>query len=556
MDTLYIYREPSLEGKRRYDMSLAVASLQGLINREGPILYVIPAPRGSKRVYPEYWLDVFSKEGRWLYGRNTSELGSFDELMETFGSVVKGVVIWDPEVSATVNVATTIAGVEDGIVLSPELAETLVFKWNLRVIKDLRGMFDGAETGSAKNDAYRWAIGEYFSKGLCSSHLLCLYEDAFSTREKGNTRYVVTRDWAVKNRAFVFDLSPWGDETPYDDPKQPLGTDFETYKMILEENLKHSAGEHMTELAGFFAFHKYSNVTPNKSIHEPVPTEWETVYLITPYNCYQNTVAHNCYNQSFHSSAPFTKLKQGRPKHVPSLENKVYLCFLMADYDSTTPLYEFMPRLWDDPNRGKIPLAWGINPNLIETYPDIISYLYETATDNDYFVSDATGAGYFNPNRIKPEYLPLMIRHNKHFYEQTGMSIAGMVLDWDEPTPAVKDGYREFAPDGFAIGVIDFHGCGGKAPEPHVWKGMPVIEFINSACHTETAEEAARLLLPSVEGDTGTKPNFHYIRIVWKDPSFIMKVVELLRNARPDLHMELVDPYTFFGLFKQYYEKE
>ena len=48
----------------------------------------------------------------------------------------------------------------------------------------------------------------------------------------------------------------------------------------------------------------------------------------------------------------------------------------MADYDSATPLYQFLPNHWDDPNRGKIPLAWGINPNLIETYPDVVSYLY------------------------------------------------------------------------------------------------------------------------------------------------------------------------------------
>jgi len=66
----------------------------------------------------------------------------------------------------------------------------------------------------------------------------------------------------------------------------------------------------MTELTGFFAFSKYANMPDHKGAHEPVPTEWETVWLISHYNCYQNTVASDCFNQSFHSQAPRRPLKQ------------------------------------------------------------------------------------------------------------------------------------------------------------------------------------------------------------------------------------------------------
>ena len=108
--------------------------------------------------------------------------------------------------------------------LSPELADRHLAKWRLPVLKDLRGLFTGAETGSRKNDAYRWAIREYLAKGYCSSKRLCLFEDSFSTRARGDIGYVVTRDWAVKNRAFVFDLSPWGDEKPQDDATPAAGS--------------------------------------------------------------------------------------------------------------------------------------------------------------------------------------------------------------------------------------------------------------------------------------------------------------------------------------------
>ena len=146
----------------------------------------------------------------------------------------------------------------------------------------------------------------------------------------------------------------------------------------------------MTELTGFFSFWKYSHVEGFASAHEPVPTEWETVYLISPYNCYQNTISSDCYNQSFHTHAPSVPLKQRRPAPRADIESKAYVCILMADYDSATPLYDFLPKFWNDPARGQLPLAWGINPNLIETYPDVIAHFYRTAPPNDFFTSDAS----------------------------------------------------------------------------------------------------------------------------------------------------------------------
>ena len=189
---------------------MAVASLQGIINRKSPELYVL----SRKNTRPQFWLDLLAKDGRWLQGRERKPLPDLGALVKLAGKRLKGAVIWDPAVPASANVATTIAGVHDAVVLSPELAERYLGKWRLPVLKDLRGKFTGAETGSKKNDAYRWAIREYLAKGRCSSHLLCLFEDSFSTRARGDIGYVLTRDWAVKNRAFVFDLSPWGDEKP------------------------------------------------------------------------------------------------------------------------------------------------------------------------------------------------------------------------------------------------------------------------------------------------------------------------------------------------------
>ena len=550
-DVVYTYRLTHEPSRQSYDEAMTVACLQGIINRDRPRLYVLSA----KDNRPEYWRDVLSRQGRWLHGKTFKPIADLDSLVELARPQLKGAVIWDPQVPASINVATTIAGIEDAVVLSPVDAQKYLKRWNLRLLADLRGRFTGKETGSKKNDAYRWAIREYLQPGRCSAHWLFLYEDSFSTRARGDIGYVLTRDWAVKNRAFVFDLSPWGDEVPGDDPNQRLGTDLETYRMMLGAMLEQSAGKRMTELAGFFAFGKYSNVPGHQSSHDPVPTEWETVWLISPYNCYQNTMAGDCFNQSFHSSAPWTPLKQHRPAKKESLKNKAYVSILMADYDSATPLYSFMPNHWGDANRGKIPLAWGVNPNLIETYPDIVAYLYETATTNDYFTADASAAGYMNPNRIEKQHLPLFVEHNRHFFQQTDMTIAPMVLDWDQPSEAVKDAFTRFAPDGFATIVMDLHQTGGQSPRAHLWKGMPVTNLINNTCNFAGPEQAADVIYQFVRNKPENEPGFYFFRIVWVGPSQIIQTMETLRKEHPEVDVELVDPYTFFRLFKEHEER-
>lgn len=535
-----------------YDESLAVACLQGIINRKAPVVYVL----SRKNTRPQYWLDILAKDGRWLEGRERKPLTNLNALVTLAGKRLKGAVIWDPAVPASINVATTIAGVEDGVVLSPEFADRYLNQWHLPVLKDLRGQFTGAKTGSKKNDAYRWAIQEYLAKGRCSAHLLCLFEDSFSTRTRGDIGYVLTRDWAVKNRAFVYDLSPWGDEKPLDDPEQRLGLDLETYKLMLGETLRQSAGQQMTELTGFFAFSKYANMPDHKSTHEPVPTEWESVWLMSPFNCYQNTISSDCFNQSLHSQAPRQPLQQHRAAKQVPLEKKTYICILMADYDSATPLYEFLPNHWHNADRGKIPLAWGINPNLLETYPDLIAYFYSTASAADTFTADASAAGYMNPNRVRKEYLPLFVKHNRKFFREADMTLAPMVLDWDQPSADVKAAFRKFAPDGLATIVMDLHGTGGKMPEPHVWKGMPVMELLNDTCNFTSAEQTANAMAQAIKARGSKEPGFYFFRIVWVNPKNILETMATLRQKRPDLNVEVLDPLTFCALFKKYHQRK
>ncbi len=282
-----------------------------------------------------------------------------------------------------------------------------------------------------------------------------------------------------------------------------------------------------------------------------MPTEWESVWLMSPYNCYQNTISSDCYNQSFHSQAPRTPLKQKSIAKQTPLQNKSYVAILMSDYDSATPLYDFLPKNWENSDRGKIPLMWGINPSLLETYPDLIAYFYSTASPNDTFTSDASCAGYINPNRIAKESLPLFIRHNQKFFREADMTIAPMILDRDQPTPDVKDAFQQFAPDGYAMIVADVLGGRGMYPQPQVWKGMPIMELYNDTCNSKDPGEIADIMATVIKAHGSKLPGFYFFRTTWINPTQIVGAMDALHRKHPELSAELANPRTFFSLYKE-----
>ncbi len=544
----YRIAAPSASGRDKFDQTTLIANLQGIVNRDSKSrVYIVGDARSDA------WLKTLSEEGQWLADKEFTQLKNPEELFELARPYVKKVIIWDPDVPASYNVAGTAAGCENGVVVSPELYAKWEKTFEGLEVLDLRGLFTGSETGSAKNDAYRWAIREYLEKGLCSRDFMCYYFDSALARESGDLSYVCLRDWAIYNRAFIFDLSPWGDEAPYDDPDQPLGTDLETMRLMLSVQRDLLKGEKPFEVCGFFQFEKYSHWSFNtKSKHDPVPTEWETVYVISEYGAYQNTVTHMCWNQSFHSQYEYGKLENNRPDEMMDYENnKVYLSFFMADYDSSLPLYDYLPAHWADENRGKYPLCWGIDPTLLDTYPDLISYYYGSKTPNDYFASDASAAGYFNPSRVPDDYWNMMIAHNKDYFSRMDLSVAPMVLDWEALDDDALDAFSEFAPDGLSTIIIDFHGNGGKQAKPFVYNGFMTCDELWNDFDTSSVEAAVNSLNRKIEKPSGRTSSFLLVRAVWVSPTFISDVIEAYRAANPDLDIEVVDIYNYYDLRRQ-----
>lgn len=132
---------------------LLLAGLQGIVNRTEPRIYLLePADEG-----PETWLRELTVPQR----RVADPL----DLVRKYRAEIKGVVIYDPEFPDSVNLATTLAGLEDALVASPQLADVLrEAPYGLPVIEDFRGRFQ------TRLEAYTWQFETLWPR--CDPRLL------------------------------------------------------------------------------------------------------------------------------------------------------------------------------------------------------------------------------------------------------------------------------------------------------------------------------------------------------------------------------------------------
>jgi hypothetical protein len=121
------------------DVRLLMATLQGVINRSEPRIYLLENVEEGKETWlRELEVPYKTAESPW-------------QVFEKYLPEIKGLVIYDPAMADTVNVATTLAGLHDAVVASPELAEKLAAApYRLPIIDDLRGKF------SSRLEAYSW----------------------------------------------------------------------------------------------------------------------------------------------------------------------------------------------------------------------------------------------------------------------------------------------------------------------------------------------------------------------------------------------------------------
>jgi hypothetical protein len=113
----------------------------------------------------------------------------------------------------------------------------------------------------------------------------------------------------------------------------------------------------------------------------------------------------------------------------PPLENKIYVTFIVSDGDNLQAVQHFTRRHWDDPMRGQVPIGWTMPPAMVDVSPNILSWYWENATENDALVSGPSGIGYTYPARWpSPDALTVFAQFTAEYLERSGMNV---ITVWD-----------------------------------------------------------------------------------------------------------------------------
>jgi hypothetical protein len=417
-------------------------------------------------------------------------------------------------------------------------------------------------------EAYRWAIGEYLRPGRCGAGVAAYYVDAFwldrPRQAQADMHTLSNHDWFVSRRAFFFDLAPWGDEPPVDDPGQALGGDKQALLEILELLHKHAQGG-IVRIGGFPPWPFKYTTHGGAGRHDGVPTEWEFTRLISQFNAYKEADAAGLgamANASFFQHYPL-KERYAQPNRKPGLADwkargwvsasgavapRLFVGHYVGDYDSPSWLYKAVAAFFQDPRRGEVPLAWAFDPNLADRAPQAMVYAYRHASTNDYFISGNSGAGYLNARglSVRPDSgLPYGLKpwqeHCQRYFARWDMTITGFVLDGSSGASGAREfeAYRTFSPDGMGTHFE-------RGPALHA--GVPACPERDLP---DSSDAAARFIAERAAQSNG-RPDFLWARSILKSPTWYAEVSRLLREKHPEARVEVVDPYSFFGLIRQH----
>lgn len=348
---------------------LLAISVQGIVNRTTPRIYLLSNPGEGKMT--------------WL-----NDLGvPFDapveplSLVSRFRSELRGAVIYDPALPATINIATTIAGLDDGVVTSAAQASAL----GLPVLTDLTGRF------SDELSANTWAIDNLWPR--TSQRMVISLNPTIAAG---------LRDYAIANRAF----STWLDHS---DPAQ---------RALIER-----LADDMPTNSPYIGWLRGGESTTVETLSK------RSVYVIAADTSQNLTVLGGV-------SAPINS----RPRVItpPPLENKIYVTLTYSDGDNLQYAQHKMRMLWDDPARGSIPINWPIPPEILDAAPPILSYYQRSSTASDYLLSGPSGLGYVFPISWPDATFSTYVERTTRYAQRAGMNstaILNRISSPSNPTP-------------------------------------------------------------------------------------------------------------------------
>jgi hypothetical protein len=597
-----------------YDASLLVSALQGLVNRDDSLLFVNFTMDNYFLEKPDvFWLDYLSDEWGPLSGKEVVEVENYATLFKLFKNYYDGFVLWDSAVPATVNVASTIAGVDKLLPLRYNPNEQSVYRIMTKLLPEktakanLHGKFfngnggtiDGTaiqSTGSAKNDAYLWAKAKYLDTGKTNPVLMANHLDAY-TWDKSETTvsyydiqqcFLANKDYYIQNKAFFWDLNVWDDSIPNDDKTQELGTDFKTLTALMTKQNELANGE-IIEVGGFVPWYiKYTSRAGYgvENLPDPVLTEWRWAKLLGTYYAVKDADAYgwtSLANASVYSQIPlkasyshnagkaawtdaqFTAYakSKGYMNAGGLVQPNNYIMLYYGDWDSSAWCITGFGKVFNDPNLGYLPMTVPLNFGYSKRIPFIYDYVYQKAAEkggsNIYFAGDHNGYGYMSLETLAAPDRPAGLKGSldsflettAEYWNRFDLNIQSFVINTSVETAGNTLPYSDEI-----MKKLSQNAPGGVATNLGLRQSVNIklsdglyVPWSTSLSLSNHNVTDMRNEMKSYFSGTGAV-NFSQLRIVAATPTMMREAYD--GALKEGAHMTVIDQYTYMWLLKQY----
>lgn len=491
----------------------ALTVLQGLANRDGGKIYILQNPEWHGADNMRFWVENLKKKGYTF-----EDVSDPFSLFKTYARYYKGAVLYEDNLESTpsslykINALTLYCALNDLIPVTPSLNKEL----NIPVILDTTGKYLTAKT------ANQWVADEMWAKA--SKRALA----------HTNPTHMVLRDYLVMHKI----LPIWiGDDMSKEEEEQSLRFMDET--------------DPNTPVMGCWGGY---GEKPGGRMNEP------NLQRLASMRGKFVIVTDGCYDLTVHAGIKFNNPKPNginNPRKLILDNNKIYICFNISDGDNLQYLQQYFinKNWWGDPNRGRIPLGWTLNPVAAELIPDILEYYIETATDKDGFIC-FPGIGlitpllyardnYSNYENILSDYIKLSAASMKklgltsvHFGDTSSVPLTRSDFDlWAKEIPSLNGIFGDYGP---------MTGLDKDLTVYKVSHGIPVVRAIETSPNNSVrGDNPAKYWADEIRKlSPGTKPGFMHIAVInWYDtPTSIMNTLaELGDDYVPVTQDELFD---------------
>jgi hypothetical protein len=411
------------------------ASLEGIVNRSQPRIACV---------------GVRTEEGKfaWLKIHRLPYQVVYDgySVVAKYKNEVTGLVVTDPNVPDTLNLATTLAGLNDELICDPDLLAVLTnAPYSLQIKDDLRGRF------ANKSQVYDFIRTNCWPR--CTHRVLA---------GMGDNAHGSLRDYliAIKSAVVWFDPKSTADAdalTSYFSDMKPAHCLYMGWWPDEAAGLKYAGQFGIPVLA--------SDFFENSSLFSGV------VQTVT--------------------APPIPS--------TPPLENKIYVAFIFSDGDNVQYMQHHMKDAWEKSARGSVPMGWTVSPLAVDLDPAMLNYFYLTATTNDCLVSGPSGAGYARLNFWNQDNLSAFAKNTDSYLRRSGIRV---ITVWNKVTDAVANSFAADCPT--LLGVTDQEGGGYLA----IHGKLPTVGFAAKAAYAGKVSEIQDAIARDAKKWNGTAPVF------------------------------------------------